>query len=121
MSRNLHHYFFKPSLPTENKSSIDINDCNSIDDDENNVVPFIPDLNQTLRQNESSDDDDEESIIIDLEANRHNWKDWLEYDEDSYAAFCFACRIYLPKTGTNYRRDAFSTTGYRNWKKSTER
>ena len=69
MSRNLHHYFFKPSLPTENKSSIDINDCNSIDDDENNVVPFIPDLNQTLRPNESSDDDDEESIIIDLEAN----------------------------------------------------
>ena len=52
---------------------------------------------------------------------RDNWKDWLEYDEDSDAAFCFACRICLPQTGTNYRRDAFSTTGYRNWKKSTER
>ena len=68
MNRNLHHYFFKPSLPTENESSIDINDCNSIDDEENNVAPFIPDFNQTLRPNESSDDD-EESIIIDLEAS----------------------------------------------------
>ena len=68
MSRDLHHYFFKPALPTENESSIDTNNCNSIDDDENNFASFIPDLNQTLRPNESSDDD-EESIIIDLEAN----------------------------------------------------
>ena len=51
---------------------------------------------------------------------RDNWKDWLEYDEDSDAAFCFACRIYLPKPGTYYKRDAFSMTGYRNWKKATE-
>ena len=51
---------------------------------------------------------------------RDKWKDWLEYDEASDAAFCFACRIYLTESGTNYKRDVFSTTGYRNWKKATE-
>ena len=35
--------------------------------------------------------------------------------------FCFACRVCLIETGTNYKRDAFSTDGYLNWKKATDK
>lgn len=52
---------------------------------------------------------------------RSQWFDqfpWLEYDQKQDAAFCFICRVY----GVNEsKEDAFTTTGFSNWKKALEK
>ena len=43
----------------------------------------------------------------------------LEYDESRDTTFCFACRVYLTESKSEYKRDAFSTTGFTDWHHAT--
>ena len=40
---------------------------------------------------------------------------WLEYSVERDAVFCFPCRYFTPKVP---KEDAFTSTGYRNWKRA---
>ena len=42
---------------------------------------------------------------------------WLEYNKEKDAAFCFACRVFLP----NPSEKTFTHTGYRDWKNATDK
>lgn len=44
---------------------------------------------------------------------------WLEYSFEVDAAFCFACRFFA-MPGQNARGSAFTTVGFRNWKRAME-
>lgn len=42
---------------------------------------------------------------------------WLEYNTEKDAAFCFACRVFLP----NPTEKTFTHNGYRDWKNATDK
>lgn len=47
-----------------------------------------------------------------------NTFEWLEYDQDKDAAFCYPCRVYSVR---ETKEDCFSSTGFRNWKKALDK
>ncbi|KAH7673951.1 Ribonuclease H-like protein [Dioscorea alata] len=46
---------------------------------------------------------------------------WLEYSVTKDAAFCFWCYLSIPSRGNRKREDAFTKTGFNNWKKALEK
>ena len=45
---------------------------------------------------------------------------WLEYSVSQDAAFCFCCRLF-PLPGKSIAETVFTVSGYRQWKKATEK
>ena len=45
---------------------------------------------------------------------------WLEYSVMKDSAFCFSCRHFLTRAHGFHIEDAFTVTGFKNWKKATD-
>ncbi|KAK1384776.1 TTF-type domain-containing protein [Heracleum sosnowskyi] len=53
-----------------------------------------------------------------FQANWFGEFDWLEYSIHKDAAFCMWCYLFNPKRADNSGKNAFTTTGFKKWKKA---
>ncbi|KAK1390577.1 zinc finger MYM-type protein 5-like [Heracleum sosnowskyi] len=53
-----------------------------------------------------------------FQANWFGEFDWLEYNIHKDAAFCMWCYLFNPKRADNSGKNAFTTTGFKKWKKA---
>ncbi|KAL8171907.1 hypothetical protein V2J09_023711 [Rumex salicifolius] len=56
-----------------------------------------------------------------FQAEWFNKWEWLEYSVSKDAAFCFWCYLFKGDTGKRFGSDVFVKTGFRNWKKASEK
>ncbi|KAK1379670.1 TTF-type domain-containing protein [Heracleum sosnowskyi] len=56
-----------------------------------------------------------------FQANWFGEFDWLEYSIHKDAAFCMWCYLFNPKRADNSGKNAFTTTGFKKWKKALDK
>ncbi|CAN0846519.1 Zinc finger MYM-type protein 1 [Linum grandiflorum] len=52
-----------------------------------------------------------------FQASWYSEFDWLEYSESKDAAYCLFCYLFAEKPSAKFRQDAFTSEGFRSWKK----
>ena len=131
MSKKMDEYFKKkpPSLPNSNSSTIESShplvtiesvpnpSTSSMEPEPVDVPTPLSDLNSRAPCQPRLSDFSKTKQGKQHRSFDPSWyknRDWLEYSVTANACFCFPCRVF----GVNLSTNAFTETGYRDWKHS---